>query len=152
MASFLLLVATFRVIFVGGKWGQVANAMSAWMRFQGDNYFIHRKLQLLRLCALLIISLIRIFCEIQSSFHYKSCDHLPLRFALGTICWAYNLCTDYALLMNLINIVIKIGSENVDNIKTWYSKQTDKFIINMDYLYACTFWICERFYKSVASS
>lgn len=37
-------VATFRVIFVGGKLGQVAaNAMSAWMRFQGDNYFIHRK-------------------------------------------------------------------------------------------------------------
>lgn len=46
--------------------------------------------------------------------------------SLSLECCVLTMCTAYALLMNLINIVIKIGSENVDNIKTRSiaSKQT----------------------------
>lgn len=66
-----------------------------------------------------------VFCKIQSSFHYKSSNHLGFRFAmlmllLGTM-YDTSCCRAYIQLMNLINIIIKVGSSRLakccDNIK-----------------------------------
>lgn len=102
-------VATFRVIFVGGKLGQVAaNAMSAWMRFQGDNYFSHRKRSKSLILPPFSSVFICVFCSLFPCFAFSvksnlvSITNQAITFRYDSTLWVclqcvYGLCIAHEL-------------------------------------------------------